>query len=249
MTNGWSGSGGAAISLLRALGVLRSVVRGRPTATLWLAGLWAGLPSSWIGLTGAAILRGTGRTAVVGITLGRGLPIWARRHHARYRLVGRVTGTRWNHAWLTIAHHTSSTRGREVASRGIIHRAVHVATRNASGSGLLHANLVALSDLTLQLLPTDLTTLGQRDIERFGANHLVVHLCDGLGSFLGTGVANESEALGVVFLIAHDFGASDGSERLELRAELFVVNVVIEILDVEVDALILAQLLHLSLLV
>jgi hypothetical protein len=214
--------------------------------------LGTGLPSTGTGLTRATILRRARSTTVVGdvpITLRRGLTVGTRWNHARYLGVGRVTGTGRDHAWLTIAHHATSTRGREVAARRVVHRTVHVATRDTGSSGLLHADLVALSDLALQLLPTDLAALGERDIERLGTNHLVVHLCDGLGGLLRTGVANETEALGVILVVAHDFSTGDGSERLKLGTEFFVINVVVEILDVEVDALILAQLLHLGMLV
>lgn len=250
MTNGWSGSGGAAISLLRAFRVRGSAAWGRSTPTLRLAGLGTRLPSTGVGLTGTAVLRGTGRTTVVGVTLRRGLAVGTRRDHSGHLGVGGVAGTRWSHAWLTITHHATSTRGgREVAPRGVIHRTVHITTRDPSSSSLLHTDLIALGDLAFQLLPTNLTALGERDVERLGTDHLVVHLCDGLGGLLGTGVAYETKALGMVFIVTHDFGAGDGSEWLELRAEFFVVNVVLEILDIEVDALILSQFLHLGLLV
>ena len=98
-------------------------------------------------------------------------------------------------------------------------------------------------------MPADFATLGEGDVERLGPNHLVVHLRDSLGGFLRVSVANETEALGMVLIVAHDFGAGDGSERFKLGAELFVIDVVVEILDIEVDALIFAQLLHLGLLV
>jgi len=187
MADGWGRSGGAAISLLGTFGILGSSARGRSAAALRLAGLGARLPSTNIGLAGSTILRRTRSATVVGdvpVTLRRGLTVGTRRNHARYLGVGRVTGTRWNHAWLTIAHHTTSTRRREVAARRIVHRTVHVATRDAGSSGLLHADLVTLSNLALQLLPANLAALCEGDIERLGTNHLVVHLCDGLRSFL-----------------------------------------------------------------
>ena len=251
MANGWSGSRGATISLRRTFGVLGSVAWGRSSGTLWLAGLRTRLPSARVGLTGATVLRGAGRATVAGsvsVAL-RGLTIRTRRNHARYLLIGRITRTRWDHAWLTIVHHATSAGRREVTTGRIVHWTVHVATRDASGSSLLHTNLVALSDLALELLPANFTALGQRDVERFGTNHLVVHFCDGLSGLLGTRVANETEALGVIFIVTHNFGAGDGSEGLELRAKFFVVYVVVEVLDVEVNALIFAQLFHLGLLV
>lgn len=172
--------------------------------------------------------------------------VGARGHHAR----AGVTGTTWWYTLLAISHDaTSTTRGLEIATRRVIHRAVYVATRDAGSNSLLHAELVALGNLALQLLLSNFTALSERDIEGLRTNHLVVHLCDGLGGLLGTGETNETEALGVVLFVTHDFGTGDGSKRFELCAELFVVDVVIEILDVEVNALILAQLLHLGMLV
>jgi hypothetical protein len=204
-------------------------------------------------LTGATILRRTRSATVVrdiSVTLRRGLTVGTRWNHTRYLGVGRVTGTRRDHAWLTIAYHATSTRGRrEVAARRVVHRTIHIATRYAGSSGLLHADLVTLSDLALQLLPADLTALGEGDVEWLGTNHLVVHLRNGLGGLLRTGVANETEALGMVLIVAHDLGAGNGSERLELGTEFFIIDVVVEILDIEVDTLILAQLLHLGVLV
>jgi len=219
---------------------------------LRLAGLRTGRPSTSVGLTRATILRRTRSSTIVGdisITLRRGLTVGTGWNHTRYLGVGGVAGTRWDHAWLTVAHHTTSTRGREVAARRVVHWSIHVATGDTGSSGLLHADLVALSDLALQLLPADLATLSKRDVERLGTNHLVVHLCDCLGGLLGTGVANETEALRVVLVIAHNLSAGNGSERLKLGTEFFVINVIVEILDVKVDALILAQLLHLGMLV
>ena len=251
MANGWRGSGGSTISLLGAFGVLGSAGRGRPTTTLRLAGLRT-RPSTSVGLTWATILRRTSATVAgigdVSITL-RGLTVGTRRDHGRHLGVG-VAGTGWGHARLTIAHHTTPARGREVVARTrrVVHRSIHV-TGHASGSSLLHADLVALSNLTLQLLPANLTTLSEGDIEGLGTDHLVVHLRNGLSGFLGVGVANETEALGMILLVAHDFGARNGSKWLELGTEFFVIDVVVEILDVQVDALVLAQLLHLGLLV
>jgi len=250
VSNGWGRSGGPAVSLLRAFGILGSVGWGRSTSTWRLPRLRTGLPSTRVGLTRAAVLGRTRSATVIGdvpITLRRSLAVGTRWNHGGG--VGRVTRTGWDHAWLTITHHTTSTRGREVTARRVVHRAVHVTTRDTSSSGLLHADLVALSDLALQLLPTNLTALGKGDVERLGTDHLVVHLGNSLGGLLRIGVTNETEALGMVLIVAHDLGTGNGSERLELSTELFVVDIVFEILDVEVYTLILAQLLHLGLLV
>jgi len=250
VANGWGGSGGTAVSLLGTFGVLGSAARGRSPSAWRLSRLRTRLPSTRVGLTRATVLGRTRSATVVGnvpITLRRRLAVGTRWNHGGG--VGRVTRTGWWHAWLTVTHHTASTRGWEVAAGRVVHRTVHVATRNASGGGLLHADLVALSDLALQLLPTNLTALGEGDVERLRTDHLVVHLGNGLGGLLRIGVTNETEALGMVLIVAHDLGTGNGSKRLELGTEFFVVDVVVEILDVQVYTLILAQLLHLGLLV
>ena len=251
MADGWGGSGGTAVALLRTFGVLGSVAWGRSTSTLRLPRLRTRLPSTRVGLTRATVLGRTGSAAVVGdvsITLLRGrLAVGTRWNDGGG--VGRVTGARWDHAWLTVTHHTTSTRGREIAARRVVHRTVHVTTRDAGSSCLLHADLVALCNLALQLLPTNLPALSEGDVERLGTNHLVVHLSNSLGGLLRIGVANETEALRMVLVVAHDLGTCNGSERFELGTEFFVIDVVVEILDVEVDTLVLAQLLHLGLLV
>ena len=212
VTNGWSGSGGAAISLLGSFGVLRSV--GRRGSTLRLAGLRTRLPSTRVGRTGAAVLRGTGRS-----TVGKCMRLVVIGcDHARSGGRAKVTIPLGHAPRLTISHHAAPTRGREIASRRVIHRAVDITAGDTGSSGLLHADLVALGNLALQLLSSNLTTLSERDIERLGANHFVVHLSDSLGGLLGTGVANKTKALGMVLVVTHHFGASDGTERFKLCA-------------------------------
>lgn len=238
VANGRGGSGGVAVSLLGWFGILRSVVWRR--SAWWLTWLRAGLPSTGVGLTRAAVLRGTSTTLVIRlmrlVLLGR--------YYVRGG--GRITAP-CSHAWLRIPHSATYTRGMETGV-GEKHLAVYVA-RYAGSSGLLHPHLVALFNLALQLLPSSLTALSEADIERLGTNHLVVHLCNSFGSLFRGGVANETEALGVILFVTHDFGAGDGSEGFKLCTEFFVVNVVVEILDVEVDTMIFAHFLELGLLV
>jgi hypothetical protein len=72
---------------------------------------------------------------------------------------------------------------------------------------------------------------------------------DGLGGLIGRRKADETEALGRALLVAHDLAARHGAKGLELGAELLVVDLVLQVFDVQVDALVLAELLHLGLLV
>jgi hypothetical protein len=131
----------------------------------------------------------------------------------------------------------------------IVHGTIDVPTRKPSSSSLLHTNLIALGNLAFKLLPANLLALGQGDVERFAANHLVVHLGNSLGSFLRSREAYKSESLGSALLITHNLCAGNRSEDFEFRTKLFIVNVVLQILDVKVDTLILAQLLHFRLLI
>lgn len=130
-------------------------------------------------------------------------------------------------------------------TRGVVHGAVDVATRKTGGGGLLHANLVALGDLAFELLAADLTPLSEGDVEGLGTDHLVVHLGDGLGGLVGRGEADETEALGSAFVVAHDLATGDRPERLEFGAKFLIIDVVLKVLDVKVNALVLAEFLHL----
>lgn len=85
------------------------------------------------------------------------------------------------------------------------------------------ADLLALSDLSRELLLADLLGLSQRDVEGLGADHLAVELRDGLGSLVGRRVADEAEALGRALVVLHDAARSDGAERRELGSDLLVI--------------------------
>jgi hypothetical protein len=172
------------------------------------------------------------------VTLRRNLSIGAGD-----RALTVVARARRKHARLAVRHHATSSRERR--SRWVVHGAINIRSREASSRSLLHPDLVALGDLALELLATDLTALSERHVERLGADHLVVHFSDGLGCFIGRGEADESETLGLTLLVPHDLAAGDGPERLEFSPQLLVINVILQVFDVEVDALVLAELLHL----
>jgi hypothetical protein len=105
--------------------------------------------------------------------------------------------------------------------------------------------LCALGNLALQLLPTNLTTLRQRNVKRLGTDNLVVHFRHRLRRLVGGGETNESKAFGSTLVVTHNLAARDGPEWLELCAEFVVIDVIFQILDVEIDTLILAQFFHL----
>jgi hypothetical protein len=186
-----------------------------------------------------AVLRGKGETRELGIVRG---PV------ARAADTGGST-----HAGLRrVSHHTAArTTGstRESLRTGGI---VHGGTAEKAGRGeahrLLHAQ-VALSNLALELLAADVLALSERDIERLSTDHLVIHLRHSLGSLIGGRIADETKALRGSLVVAHDLAAGDRAKGLELGTELLVIDVVLEILDVQVDALVLALFLGTSLLV
>jgi len=103
--------------------------------------------------------------------------------------------------------------------------------------------------LALKLLATIFTALGNGNVQRLAADHLVVHFSNSFGGFIGRREADKAETFGGTLLVAHDLAAGDGAERLELNAKLLVVHIILQVLDVEIHALVLAQLLHLGLLV
>merc|ERR1719316_2635395 len=81
---------------------------------------------------------------------------------------------------------------------------------------------------------------GGPDVQRLAADHLQVHLRDSLRRLLRGGEAHEAEALGRALLIADNLGRRDLAEGAEVLAELLVVDALVEVLDVEVHALLRA---------
>ena len=186
--------------------------------------------------------RGASRISGHGIALRTAIT-WHGRHT---RHLGPTIPATTHHIWWETVI-TTARALRRVASTGReVHRSIQVAVGDAGSGSLLHSGLVALRDQVLELLATNITALGKRDVEGLVADHLVVHFSNRLGGLVGTGVADEAEALGVTLVIAHDFGAGNGAKRLELAAKSIVVHVVIDILDVKVHALPLGEFLHLS---
>mmetsp|Transcript_31331 Transcript_31331/g.91752 ORF Transcript_31331/g.91752 Transcript_31331/m.91752 type:complete len:621 (-) Transcript_31331:133-1995(-) len=130
---------------------------------------------------------------------------------------------------------------------------LHVHTRHAAGVAhghgtTSHAGLASAATgvASLELGPTDLLALGKGDEDGLGADDLAVHLVDGPGGLLGGGVADEAEASRPAVLhVLHDAGRSDGAHGGELVAKDVVGDGIVEVLDVEVDALELGDAVHL----
>ena len=168
------------------------------------------------------------------------------RHGRHTRDLGSTIPATTHHIWWEAVITTARALRRVASTRREVHRSIQVTIGDAGSGSLLHSGLVALSDQVLELLATNITALSKRDVQWLVTDHLVVHLRDGLGGLVGTGVANEAKALGVALVVAHDLGAGNGPERLELGAKFVVVHVVIDVLDVKVHALPLGEFLHLS---
>ena len=92
-----------------------------------------------------------------------------------------------------------------------------------------------------------LFSLGESNIERLGNDDPSVHLSDGFGCLLRRREATETEALAPAFLV-HHLGAGDCPVGSKLFPKPLIVNGVVKVLDVEVDALVSVQPFQLQLL-
>jgi len=108
---------------------------------------------------------------------------------------------------------------------------------------------LTLLHLRLEGLTTDVLALSKSDVEGLGADHLAVHLLDGLGGLIGGRVANETEVARSSVLVLHDLAGSDSSKGVELSSETLVIPLIVKVLDVKVDTGRLGLVLHALLLV
>ena len=81
-----------------------------------------------------------------------------------------------------------------------------------------------------------LFSLGESNLERLGNDDPPVHRSDGFGCLLRRREATETEALAPAFLV-HHLGAGDCPVGSKLFPKPLIVNGVVKVLDVEVDAL------------
>merc|ERR1719400_693454 len=129
-------------------------------------------------------------------------------------------------------------RGHEVASHAHLLHAAHLLHPHAS-----HPLDVLGSQVSLPVL----LSLCEGNIERLGNDDPSVHLSDGLGRLLGRREANKTEAFAPA-LFVHHLGAGDRPIGSKLLPQPLVVDGIIKVLDVEVDALVPVQPLQLQLL-
>mmetsp|Transcript_7796 Transcript_7796/g.18105 ORF Transcript_7796/g.18105 Transcript_7796/m.18105 type:complete len:304 (+) Transcript_7796:722-1633(+) len=181
---------------------------------LGLAGLDAGLASNLTLGTAlaeaAAALVGHGRVhGATGdeATTATGSHVERRHHEGALSLGARARGTR--------VHHRHGLR-REIA---------HVLARVVR----------ALEVLALEVGAAHLLRLVKSDVDGLGAHHLAVHVRDSTGGVIGRSKAHVAEALALAG-VQLDLGRGDGAEGLESRAQLVVIDGVIEVLDVQVGA-------------
>merc|ERR1719427_1196403 len=129
-------------------------------------------------------------------------------------------------------------RGHEVASHAHLLHAAHLLHPHTS-----HPLDVLGSKVSLPVL----LSLCEGNIEGLGNDDPAVHLSDGLGRLLGRREANKTEAFAPA-LFVHHLGAGDCPIGSKLLPQPLVVDGIIKVLDIEVDALVSVQPLQLQLL-
>ena len=129
-------------------------------------------------------------------------------------------------------------RGHEVVPHAHLLHAAHLLRPHAG-----HPLDVLGGEVSLPVL----LSLGESNIERLGNDDPSVHLSDGLGCLLRRREANETEAFAPAFFV-HHLGTGDCPVGSKLFPKPLVVNSVVKVLDVEVDALVSVQPLQLQLL-
>ena len=109
-------------------------------------------------------------------------------HHLLRRVSHHRSATHsWHHAWLSgvSVHGTVRVHGVHVRLSTWWH-----------ATGVSDTLALTLLHLGFEGLSTNVLTLSESHVERFGADHLAIHLLDGLGGFVGVGIADETEVLG-----------------------------------------------------
>lgn len=89
-----------------------------------------------------------------------------------------------------------------------------------------------------------LLPLGQGHIQGLGDNDASVHVCHSLGGLLRGGETDEPKALGAAGLVHHHLGAGDVAKLGKLLPQALVIHLILQVLHVEVDALIPVGLYH-----
>ena len=129
-------------------------------------------------------------------------------------------------------------RGRRGVSRAHEEREREAAerARGRDDAPLVLEGLLVLLLLVrlLELLLALALALGAGDVEGLALVVLLVELVDGLRGVLVLLVVDEAEALGLAVLVDRDDGRRDLAERLEDRAELGLVDLERDVLDVQV---------------
>eukprot|EP00054_Salpingoeca_dolichothecata_P013759 m.76961 g.76961 ORF g.76961 m.76961 type:complete len:670 (-) comp20641_c0_seq1:217-2226(-) len=174
------------------------------------------------------------------------------RHHLLLLHGGAVLSASASHHLLLRHEAGTGTTDKWYTTRHLLHRGhvhdtgllVHVGHLTLSSHGL-HTLVVLQGELLLALF----LALGKGDVEGLGAKKAAVHLSDSTSSLILRREADETKALGLATLVAHDLGAGDSAKSLESFAKLVIVNRVFQVLDVQVDTLVTGLELHSTLLV
>jgi hypothetical protein len=100
--------------------------------------------------------------------------------------------------------------------------------------------------LRLKLRPTNIPPLRQRHKDRLPGNNLAIHLIHRTRGILGTAKANESKPPRYSRLpLAHDMGTGDRTHGRKFLPKHIVIDPVVQILHVQIDALEFCNPIHL----
>mmetsp|Transcript_4749 Transcript_4749/g.7340 ORF Transcript_4749/g.7340 Transcript_4749/m.7340 type:complete len:349 (-) Transcript_4749:1021-2067(-) len=153
-------------------------------------------------------------------------------HHLRAHGVGRL--------------HTSRSRTPRHVHAWSTGPLGHWATHWASHHSLAGSISTALVVLSLQLCPTDITTLCQGNKDGLTSNKLSIHLIHSTSSILRSRVANESKPTRHTRLeILHDTSTGNCSHGRELITQDIIGDRVFQVLNVEIHTLEFGNTLHL----
>eukprot|EP00053_Salpingoeca_punica_P016475 m.155780 g.155780 ORF g.155780 m.155780 type:complete len:676 (+) comp16970_c2_seq3:460-2487(+) len=156
------------------------------------------------------------------------------------RAAGRHAGHRHRHH---AGHGRALRRPARAAARRHLGRVAHGVAGHLAVEvdGDAHVELLAVLHAVGALGADEggavLLALGQSHVEGLDGDNLAVHLRDGLGGLLRGGEADKAKAAGDALGVAHDLGAGDVAKLGKGLAQGLVVDGLVQVLDVEVDAL------------
>ncbi|ROV94110.1 hypothetical protein VPNG_09340 [Cytospora leucostoma] len=110
-------------------------------------------------------------------------------------------GTGDGHAELVGQATTGTGWEATLLARSVEDRRLHEVTRHTGSGGLLHPNLVAGLNASLELVLTHILALSESDVQGLAVDHPLVHVGNGLGGIVRVAEAHETEALALAELL------------------------------------------------